>query len=88
MVLVIAGRYLWLADYAEQAEGRAHTEPVPVPDRLAEVPGTDRFLDVSRLPADGYVLHVEATYPMEKAPDAHAHVQAGHTRGKVLITVG
>ena len=52
MVLVVAGRYLWLTDYAEQATERPRTESIGVPDRLSEgirvenvdftYPGTDR----------------------------------------------
>lgn len=34
-----------------------------------------------------YTPRVQATYPLDKAADAHAHLQAGHTRGKVVITV-
>ncbi|PWK87186.1 NADPH:quinone reductase-like Zn-dependent oxidoreductase [Lentzea atacamensis] len=34
-----------------------------------------------------YTPRVDATYPLEKAADAHAHVQGGHARGKVLITL-
>jgi NADPH:quinone reductase-like Zn-dependent oxidoreductase len=42
----------------------------------------------SRLGESGaYTPHVQAVYPLEKAVDAHAHVQGGHTRGKVLITL-
>ena len=28
----------------------------------------------------------EATYPADRAADAHAHVQGGNTRGKVVLT--
>ena len=52
MVLVIAGRYLWLSDYADQAAAKSRDEPVPVPERLTEgirveivdftYPGTER----------------------------------------------
>jgi len=37
--------------------------------------------------AGAYTPHVEATYPVEHTADAHAHVQAGHTRGKVVIAL-
>ena len=52
MVLVVAGRYLWLTDYAERAGGPARPDPLPVPERLTRgirienvdftYPGTDR----------------------------------------------
>lgn len=52
MVLVVAGRYLWLTDYAEQAGVARPGSSVPVPEKLAEgirvesvdfaYPGTDR----------------------------------------------
>ncbi|KJK48208.1 NADPH:quinone reductase [Lentzea aerocolonigenes] len=42
--------------------------------------------EASRLGENGsYTPPLQATYPLEKAADAHAHVQGGHTRGKVLI---
>ncbi|SFR29875.1 NADPH:quinone reductase [Lentzea waywayandensis] len=42
----------------------------------------------SELGASGaYVPQVQAVYPAEKASDAHAHVQGGHTRGKVIISL-
>ncbi|MCC2333803.1 NADP-dependent oxidoreductase [Cellulomonas wangsupingiae] len=36
--------------------------------------------------AGAYTPRVEATYPADRAADAHAHVQGGHTRGKVVVT--
>lgn len=42
----------------------------------------------AQLGASGaYTPRIEATYTAEQAADAHAHVQARHTRGKVVITV-
>jgi NADPH:quinone reductase-like Zn-dependent oxidoreductase len=44
--------------------------------------------EAARLGETGaYTPHIQATYPLEKAADAHAHVQGGHTRGKVVITL-
>lgn len=44
--------------------------------------------EASRLGRSGaYTPRVAATYPLEKATEAHAHVQGGHTRGKVVITL-
>ncbi|HUX70756.1 MAG TPA: zinc-binding dehydrogenase, partial [Cellulomonadaceae bacterium] len=34
-----------------------------------------------------YRPRIEATFPLEQAAEAHAHVQAGHTQGKVVLTV-
>ncbi|RAS70108.1 NADPH:quinone reductase-like Zn-dependent oxidoreductase [Lentzea atacamensis] len=44
--------------------------------------------DAHRVAESGaYTPRVDATYPLEKAADAHTHVQGGHARGKVLITL-
>jgi NADPH:quinone reductase-like Zn-dependent oxidoreductase len=44
--------------------------------------------EASRLgEAGAYTPRVAATYPLEKATDAHTHVQGGHARGKVLSTI-
>jgi NADPH:quinone reductase-like Zn-dependent oxidoreductase len=32
--------------------------------------------------------HVEATYPLENAAEAHARIEEGHVRGKLVLTVG
>jgi NADPH:quinone reductase-like Zn-dependent oxidoreductase len=37
--------------------------------------------------AGRYTPRVQATYPLERLPEAHADVQSGHTRGKVVVTV-
>jgi NADPH:quinone reductase-like Zn-dependent oxidoreductase len=43
----------------------------------------------SRLGETGdYVPRVEAVYPLDQVADAHAHVQSGHARGKVLVSLG
>jgi NADPH:quinone reductase-like Zn-dependent oxidoreductase len=30
---------------------------------------------------------IDKTYPLDQAPDAMRHLQAGHARGKIVITV-
>jgi NADPH:quinone reductase-like Zn-dependent oxidoreductase len=37
--------------------------------------------------AGAYTPRVQATYPLENAADAQAHVQGGHTQGKAIITL-
>lgn len=37
--------------------------------------------------AGSYRPHVAATYPLDQVADAHTRSQAGHTRGKLVITV-
>ncbi|WP_436788245.1 NADP-dependent oxidoreductase [Yinghuangia sp. YIM S10712] len=34
-----------------------------------------------------FTLHVRATYPLDRAADAHRDVETGHGRGKVVLTV-
>jgi len=37
--------------------------------------------------AGAYTPRVQATYPLDRAADAHIHVQGGHVQGKVVLTV-
>ncbi|MHB1491656.1 MAG: zinc-binding dehydrogenase, partial [Cellulomonas sp.] len=37
--------------------------------------------------AGAYTPRVDATYPVEQAAEAHARVQAGHSQGKVVLTL-
>jgi NADPH2:quinone reductase len=32
--------------------------------------------------------HVEEVYPLERAAEAHEHLEAGHVRGKLVLSVG
>jgi NADPH:quinone reductase-like Zn-dependent oxidoreductase len=41
-----------------------------------------RLIDAGKL-----VLVVGSTYPLDRTPAAIAHVEAGHARGKVVVTV-
>lgn len=44
--------------------------------------------ETSRLVAAGQLAPViEATYPLERIGEAHAHLERGHMRGKIVVTV-
>ena len=44
--------------------------------------------DVAELVDAGHVTpHVEATYPLEEAADAHERIEGGHVRGKLVLSV-
>ncbi|WP_314177335.1 NADP-dependent oxidoreductase [Streptomyces winkii] len=48
-----------------------------------------RLAELVRLHSEGLLnVHIRATYPLERAADAHRDVGSGHGRGKVVITVG
>jgi NADPH:quinone reductase-like Zn-dependent oxidoreductase len=49
-------------------------------------PNERQLAEIAAL-ADSGILkpNVEAVYPLAEAPLAHAHVQKGHTRGKVVL---
>ena len=42
---------------------------------------------VGLVASGGLVLPVDASYPLESAPRAHARVEAGHVRGKLALTL-
>ena len=47
-----------------------------------------RLAELAGLHAGGKLrMHVRATYPLERAADAHRDVESGHGRGKVVLTV-
>jgi NADPH2:quinone reductase len=44
--------------------------------------------ETSRLVAAGQLAPViEATYPLERIGEAHARLERGHMRGKIVVTV-
>ena len=48
---------------------------------------TGRLSDLARLHTEGTLnILIRATYPLEKAADAHRDVESGHGRGKVVLT--
>jgi NADPH:quinone reductase-like Zn-dependent oxidoreductase len=73
-------RILTLVEHARAAElGIRVTPNARSAERLAELAG---------LHADGRLrMHVRATYPLERAADAHRDVESGHGRGKVVLTL-
>lgn len=51
--------------------------------------GFDLGEHVTPLVNDGRLRpHVEATYPLERAAEAHERLQSGHVRGKLVLTIG
>ena len=75
-----AGRVVTIADFGAAALG------VAIVDGSANAAAS--LGGAARLGEQGaYTPRVQATYPLEKAADAHAHVQGGHTQGKVVITL-
>jgi NADPH:quinone reductase-like Zn-dependent oxidoreductase len=51
--------------------------------------GYDLGEHVSPLIAEGGLKpHVQESFPLEKAADAHATIEDGHVRGKLVIDVG
>ncbi len=73
-------RILTLVEHGKAAElGIRVTPPLRSAARLAEL---------ADLHTRGRLrVHVRATYPLERAADAHRDVETGHGRGKVVITM-
>jgi NADPH:quinone reductase-like Zn-dependent oxidoreductase len=73
-------RILTLVEHAKAGElGIRVTPNARSAARLAELAG---------LHADGRLrMHVRATYPLERAADAHRDVESRHGRGKVVLTL-
>jgi NADPH:quinone reductase-like Zn-dependent oxidoreductase len=47
-----------------------------------------RLAELTGLHAEGRLrMHVRATYPLERAADAHRDVETRHGRGKVVLTI-
>ncbi|MFB8249644.1 NADP-dependent oxidoreductase [Streptomyces sp. NPDC001046] len=52
-------------------------------------PDPGDLLHLSELAEQGVVrVHVDETFPLERAADAHRRSQEGRTRGKIVVTVG
>ncbi|MEW2247640.1 MULTISPECIES: NADP-dependent oxidoreductase [unclassified Streptomyces] len=52
-------------------------------------PDADDLRKLSDLAEQGVVsVHIDETFPLERAADAHRRSQEGRTRGKIVVTVG
>ena len=62
-----------------------------VRQRLVMKTPKEHYADLERLvdliEAGKLTPAIETTYPLDRAPDAMRHLQAGHARGKLVITV-
>ncbi|MFF1560763.1 NADP-dependent oxidoreductase [Streptomyces sp. NPDC058279] len=74
-------RVLTMVDVDTAKElGLREWTPVRSAARLAEL--------VDLYEAGRLTVHLRATYPLERAADAHRDVETGHGRGKVVLTIG
>ena len=80
LVAVPAGVSAELAQAAEAAGVR-------VTPYLVEPDGPALTTISGLIDAGEVAVEVEATFPLEQVGEAHAHVEAGRTRGKVVLTV-
>jgi NADPH2:quinone reductase len=74
------GRVVSITDARARTEfGGEYVWVRPDPAQLAEI---------AALAADGSLrVEIAATYPLDDAPAAFAQLEAGHTRGKIVVTV-
>ncbi|WP_018686599.1 NADP-dependent oxidoreductase [Actinokineospora enzanensis] len=75
------GRILTLVDHDKAPELGIRVTP--------NLRSAERLAELADLYARGELrFHVRSTYPLERAADAHRDVEAGHGRGKVVLTIG
>ncbi|GAB2602044.1 oxidoreductase [Paractinoplanes abujensis] len=75
-----AARVATVADYNAATLGVTLVEPLArASAHLAEVSWLGQ--------AGDYTPRVEASYPLEKIADAHAHAERGHSQGKIVVVV-
>jgi NADPH:quinone reductase-like Zn-dependent oxidoreductase len=74
------GRILTLVEHARAADLGIRVTP--------NLRSAARLAELAALHAGGKLrMHIRATYPLERAADAHRDVETGHGRGKVVLTV-
>jgi NADPH:quinone reductase-like Zn-dependent oxidoreductase len=79
-VLVPTGSWPGYAAAAAEAGVRATSYKV--------IPDGGALATIARLLDSGAVqVYVEQVFELEEAPDAHRQIEAGHTRGKVVLRV-
>lgn len=74
------------AKVATVADFNAATLGVTMVQGAANAP-TNLALAAELGAAGAYTPRIDTTYPLEQAAEAHGYVQAGHTQGKVVLTV-
>ena len=79
----------WTGGFGRQL--RAVALSAFVRQRLVMKTPKEHYADLERLvdliEAGKLTPAIESTYPLDRAPDAMRHLQAGHARGKLVITV-
>jgi len=75
-------RIITIADMGAQSLG------IPFSAGTPEMRSAPALADLARLVVDGALrLTVSATYPLERAAEAHRISEAGHARGKIVLLV-
>jgi NADPH:quinone reductase-like Zn-dependent oxidoreductase len=73
---------------AMDAEHAADPQRAPAVGRVLVAPSGEQLERLSALVAAGKLRpHVAASLSLERAAEAHARVEGGHGRGKIVLTI-